>query len=88
MSSDEDGQSKKSSEMRRDIHIEGHGKYVLIRKPRIEKLPREFSNPLRTDITGQAKVLQESQFNVEMKKKKKQGLVKEENINELQMKLD
>ena len=55
----------------------------MIMRPNIDKLPRDYSNPLRAGIDQPAKTLVEGILNKEIKKKKKSGILKEENIKDL-----
>ena len=70
------------------FHVEENGEIIVIKKPPPEKFPRVFPNPVRMSIGEETQVVQESDFNREVKEKQKRGLLMEESLESIETKLD
>ena len=70
------------------FHVEENGEIIVIKKPPPEKFPRVFPNPVRMSIGQETQLVQESDFNREVKEKMKKGLIQEESLESIETKLD
>lgn len=65
----------------KDYHIEAYGQYTIYKKPEAERLPKQYLQPLKADLTQPVQVLKESDFNKTIKDKRSKGLIKDESVN-------
>ncbi len=71
-----------------DYHVEPNGQIIMIKKPVPDRFPKTFTSPIQIEVSNEYRVLQESDFNKELKEKKAKGLIKEISLGAIQQDLE